>query len=136
MTADVSAGWREEARAVHVDPDGWVEDVDAGPDAGIYDLPEPGELVRDRETDARAVVVAVRPAATAAGVAVDADRTVADCNPGYDPGAPVVGVAMLGDLDRSLPAWDRWPADRLAARCRARGVTVYDYPATRLEVSP
>lgn len=46
MTADESAGWREEYRALGVDPDGWAKD----PLDGLRD--REGELEQIAESDA------------------------------------------------------------------------------------
>jgi hypothetical protein len=100
-------------------------------------LPDVGARVLDREAvrdggDANpAVVLATHETTTAADYHVDAlDATVAELNPEWADGAPVIEVAFVDALDGAGAGWSEDPPTPDAAR--DANVTVYSYPAPRL----
>jgi hypothetical protein len=121
---DASAGWREEYRhAGAALPDGGRE----------LDTPAPADRVRDRGGDDRdeLIVLEVR------DVRADEERidalpgspTVAEVNPEFDPGAPVVDAVYVADLER-LEAWRS--IDDLRDAVDADALRSYTFPADRL----
>lgn len=65
---------------------------------------------------------------------VDAiEQTVAEDNPSYPSGDPVVRVVWHDDLDAVATLWRSWEADQLAEVVDARSdLTPYHFPASRL----
>jgi len=104
-------------------------------DGGVFTLPREGGRVRDREAtdDGEAIVVEVHPEVRAADYWIDdLQATVAEFNERYDPNAPVVTVAFVEAVEREVDGWRGAEDLRLAAE--ATDLTLYDYPAPRLEV--
>jgi hypothetical protein len=100
---------------------------------GGYDLPTPGDRVRDRDGDDgdELLVVETHPDTTAEDHRIDAiDATVADVNVDHPGDAPVVEAVYVEDLERG-DVTSREPralrADVAADRLRS-----YTFPSTRL----
>lgn len=125
---DASAGWREEYRTAHVRlPDGGRE-VDA---LAVADR------VRDRDSDEddELLVLEVRDvrADEERLDAIDGSPTVAEVNPAYGPGAPVVDAVYLDDLGH-LEAWRS--VDDLRDAVEAGALRAYTFPRDRLAPAP
>ncbi|MFD1687595.1 hypothetical protein [Halobellus litoreus] len=124
---DASGSWRDEYAAQAVD-------AELRADGGTaYRLPEEGEVVRDRDSDAgdTLVVVDTHPETTAASFAIDAiGATVAEANPEYDDGAPVVEAAYVEDVNDTLPDW--YKTEDLRDAVSFGALSTYTFPADRL----
>lgn len=131
LEIDASAGWREEFRHLHTDPD-----VRADGGRG-YLLPRLGAFVRDREDDDpnKAIVLATHPDTTAREHYVEElDATVAEVNAEYDPLAPVVTVAFAGEFVNKVGLKEIASSAEAIEAAEEAGVATYDFPAPRLEV--
>ena len=102
--------------------------TDGGTSRQRFEVPEPGDLVRDRKQGDLLVVVARHLETTADAWhidAIDGRPTVADVNPQFAADAPVV-VAVYDEEDT--------PPGDLRAKAYAGEVKTYTFPADRLEV--
>jgi hypothetical protein len=96
-----------------------------------YDLAEVGDRRRDREGDDEVIVIDVWPTAAADGWHIDAiGATVADVNPEYDGGAPVVRAVYADDVAVKVDGWRS--ADDLEDAVEAGALRSYDFPLDRL----
>lgn len=125
---DVSGSWRDEYRHAGATlPDGGTPAGDTAPEF------EPGDRVRDRDGDPDDELLVVAAHDTRADEyrleAVDGEPTVADVNPGYDPGAAVIGAVYRSGL---LDA-DGWRTlDELRRAVERDDLRAYSFPADRL----
>ena len=127
LERDASAGWREEFRHQHADPD-----IRADGGRG-YALPAAGERVVDREDDEPDVAIVLKAHATTTArehYVEEIDATVAEANPEYDPLSPVVVVAFVFALED-----ERRPGEEIEDVLAegGRGAPRYSVPAPRLE---
>lgn len=123
---DASAGWRAEYATQGVDPDLRADGGTA------YRLPSKGEVVRDRDSpEDTLVVLDTHPETAAASHTIDAiDATVAEANPAYDAGAPVVEAVYVADVNDTLEDWFKVGDLRDAVSFGA--LRSYTFPADRL----
>lgn len=101
--------------------------ADGGTRRQQFELPDPGEPVRDRKQGDLLVAVEVHPDTPAAAWHIDAIAgrpTVADVNPQFSPDAPVV-LAVYDDDERETDNLRKW--------AYAGEVKTYTFPADRLE---
>jgi hypothetical protein len=117
---DASAGWRAE---YHFQGAAQA----ARTDGGRFQLPEPGDRVRDRDGGDELYVVGVHPDTAATDHRVEAlDKTVAAANRAYDPDAPVVEAVYAEDLDHTRGVED------VRDSILAADLKSYSFPADRL----
>ena len=92
-----------------------------------------GDRVVDKESeDEKTAVVVLKPDATVSDWEVNNGETVADHNPGYDEGSPVVVVAFVEDLDEWWEGWrEHEPYELFDGMCE-RGHKFYAFPRGRL----
>jgi hypothetical protein len=114
------------------------EDAELATDGGSYLIPEVGDEVVDREQLDRerqvspAIVVETHPTSTASEFQIRGlDVTVADANPKWDGGSPVVEVVFRDDLSEAELVYGGHDTPG-AEECRHHGLDVYSYPAPRL----
>jgi hypothetical protein len=103
-------------------------------DGGTTDaLPAPGDRVRDRDTadGDELVVISIHPDTEARDWWIAAiDATVAEVNPAYDDGAPVVEAVYAAEAEDRLDGWREVEDLRDAVAFGA--LNVYSFPADRL----
>lgn len=100
-----------------------------------YHLPEPGDVVRDRDRrdDAVLVVIETHPETAASDVdvpEVGESVSVADLNPDYDDGAPVVDCVYEEAAQEPLSEWS--DPHKIRAYTQWDDIAVYSFPADRL----
>jgi hypothetical protein len=136
---DASGSWREEYDLAGVPiPDG-------GRDRRGWVLPDPGARVHDLDGDGsdELLVVDTHPTTTAEAYHLEAlgGRTVADVNPEYAPGAPVVEAVYLDDTRAPLDGDgdiledvedDEAALEAVRQAIDAGAITAYSFPADRL----
>lgn len=92
-----------------------------------------GDRVVDTESeDEKTAVVVLKPDTTVSDWEVNDGETVADHNPGYDEGSPVVVVAFVEDLDEWWDDWCEYESHELFDEMCERGHKFYAFPRGRL----
>lgn len=104
-----------------------------------YTFPQPGEFVSDKEADEDDESIAICVQAHADVPANDRwlssmGKTVADVNRDYPEDAPIVTVAFLDDIEEDIDNWTDVSPRKLRSVLKSRGVSLYDYPAPRLQL--
>lgn len=145
-TAAVVLGWAYETGDLEATPDElqqetrqWLEAHDRGDDddrlradGGTYRIPETMCFVEDREAreDDQLVVFRTHPDTAAADFEIpEIDSTVAEANPDYDSGAPVVEAIYCDDLEGEL---DDLTLGRLWTLVARDAIASYAFPVGRL----
>jgi len=98
---------------------------------------EPGAYVVDTEDDEPDLAVVVLQRAESISEATvsgaDADRTVAEDNPEYDPAETAITVAFVeSGLNRQWPDWTEAPPSELYEGATDHDVKLYTFPEARL----
>lgn len=125
--SDASAGWREEYATQHVDTSLRADGAKA------YTIPGEGDTIRDLDCGGEdtLIVLDTHPEACAAEFEIDdTGVTVAQLNPAYDDGAPVIEAVYLDDIEDRLEGWRSIEDIRDAVSFDV--LRVYSFPADRI----